>query len=165
MSLRASWGGLHALTCHPPEQRRRTMQDDYDDDAINQGRPPHRFDTRRRRSFEMRRRRTVDEMTRDFKQERICERPPWRPRFNDRKACSSITTEQECGRNRPRCWWHPYVEECHTSYIHDSNIRGVMERPPGELGELTATGDLNASQPRGPMPSRRVRASGRGACR
>ena len=45
--------------------------------------------------------------------------PPWRPRFNDRKACSSITTEEECGRNRPRCWWQPYVEECFTSDIHD----------------------------------------------
>ena len=40
----------------PPEHRRRTLQDDYDDEAMNQGRPPHRFDTRRRRNFETRRR-------------------------------------------------------------------------------------------------------------
>ena len=29
---------------------------------------------------------------------------PKRPRLNDRKACSSITTIQECDRHRPRCW-------------------------------------------------------------
>jgi hypothetical protein len=45
---------------------------------------------------------------------------PKRPRFNDRKACSSITTEEECDRRNPRCWWHPFEQQCHTSYIHDS---------------------------------------------
>ena len=54
----------------PSEHRRRTIQDDYDDEAMNQGRPPHRFDTRRRRNFEMRRRRTVDDMARDGNQYR-----------------------------------------------------------------------------------------------
>ena len=125
-------GSASSLNVPPPGHRRRSIQDDYDDDAINQGRPPHRFDTRRRRTFEMRRRRTVDAMTRGGKQENIWGRPPWRPRFNDRKACSSISTEQECGRNRPRCWWQPYLEECYTSYIHGSMTRGVTEWPPGD---------------------------------
>ena len=37
-------------------------------------------------------------MTRGENQENVWGRPPWRPCFNDRKACSSITTEQECDR-------------------------------------------------------------------
>ena len=61
-------------------------------------------------------------MTRGVKQENVWGRPPWRPR--DRKACSSITTEQECDRKRPRCWWQPYLQECFTSYIHGSMTFG-----------------------------------------
>ena len=33
------------------EHRRRTAQEDYDEDAWGEGRPPHRFDARRRRTF------------------------------------------------------------------------------------------------------------------
>ena len=33
------------------EHRRRTAQNDYDDDAWGEGRPPQRFDARRRRTF------------------------------------------------------------------------------------------------------------------
>ena len=63
-------------------------------------------------------------MTRGVNQGNVWNRPPWRPRFNDRKACSSIKTEQKCDRSRPRCWWQPYLQECFASYIHDSMTAG-----------------------------------------
>ena len=43
-----------------------------------------------------------------------------RPRINDRKACSPITTIQACDRHRPRCWWQPYLEKYLAIYIHDA---------------------------------------------